>query len=386
MDERIKRLAPSITISECPSEVFCTRFSPDGSLLAAGCGDGAIRIFNVANGALAYTLMQPHHNYGFGMPCTALRFRPLTSSSKTKNVLLAVNSNGSVEHWHITSGKCLHAITDEQNQLYALDYRPDGAMFATSGKDHTIRVYDEATKTEVLSMKGGHGTLTAGHSNRVFSVKFHPVDENTIVSGGWDNTVQIWDTRAGHSVRGIYGPHIAGDAIDINAKNEILTGSWRPENPLELWDYGSGKRFAAIPWNQSALKGEPCFLYAAQFSKDPRSRLIAAGGSGSNEGKVFDHDVNNKLVGTVAGLSRGVFTLDFGPSGDKLALAGADAAIRIIDIYDFVPGEKGRERPVTPSIKNAPLTPSLDAAPTGLRSPKATRGPPPAANVLGVHK
>ncbi|RHY34961.1 hypothetical protein DYB32_000530 [Aphanomyces invadans] len=96
-----------------------------------------------------------------------------------------------------------------------------------------------------------HGTLTAGHSNRVFSVKFHPLDENTIISGGWDNTIQIWDTRVGHSVRGIYGPHIAGaahvqitnlpdgldltgDAIDINAKNEILTGSWRPENPLEV--------------------------------------------------------------------------------------------------------------------------------------------------------
>ncbi|OQR96839.1 hypothetical protein ACHHYP_13205 [Achlya hypogyna] len=388
MDERIKRLAPSVTISECPSEVFCTRFSPDGTLLAAGCGDGAIRIFNVANGALAYTLMQPHHNYGFGMPCTALRFRPLASSSKTKNVLLAVNSNGSVEHWHITSGKCLHAITDEQNQLYALDYRPDGAMFATSGKDHTIRVYDEATKTEVLAMKGGHGTLTAGHSNRVFSVKFHPLDEHTIVSGGWDNTVQIWDTRAGHSVRGIYGPHIAGDAIDVNGRNEILTGSWRPESPLELWDYGSGKRLAAIPWNQSALKGEPCFLYAAQFSKDPRSRLIAAGGSGSNEGKVFDHDAGNKLVGTVAGLSRGVFTLDFGPQGDKLALAGADAAIRIIDIYDYVPGEKGRERPVTPSIKNAPLAQALDTSAAGLRagSPTAARAPPPAANVFAVHK
>ncbi|RHY69933.1 hypothetical protein DYB30_006825 [Aphanomyces astaci] len=225
--DRIKRLAPSITISECPSEVFCTRFSPDGALLAAGCGDGAIRIFNVQNGTLAYTLMQPHHNFGFGMPCTAIRFRPLTSASKTKNVLLAVST---------------------------------------------------------------HGTLTAGHSNRVFSVKYHPLDENTIVSGGWDNTIQIWDTRVGHSVRGIYGPHIAGDAIDINAKNEILTGSWRPENPLEL-------------------------------------------------------------IGTVAGLSRGVFTLDFSPAGDKLALAGADAAIRIIDIYDYVPGDKARERPVTPSIK-----------------------------------
>ncbi|KAJ0405858.1 hypothetical protein P43SY_001590 [Pythium insidiosum] len=372
--ERIKRLAPSVTISDCPSEVFCTRFSPDGKLLAAGCGDGAIRVFNVHDGKLSYTLMQPQHSYGFGMPCTAIRFRPITSSAKTKNVLLAVNSNGSVEHWHITSGKCLHAITNDQNQLYALDYRADGAMFATAGKDHAVRVYDEATKTEVACMRGGHGTLTAGHSNRVFSLKFVPGDDNMVISGGWDNTLQIWDLRAGHSVRGIYGPHIAGDAIDINGKHEILTGSWRPENPLELWDFGSGKRLSVVPWNQSSIRAEPCFLYAAQFSKAEGPQLIAAGGSGTNEAKVFNHaDPQNRLVGTIAGLSRGVFTLDFAPLGDKMVVAGADSAIRIIDVYDFVPGDKARERPVTPSIRNAPMPGETPAAAKAVQSPTGRR-------------
>ena len=33
--------------------------------------------------------------------------------------------------------------------------------------------------------------VTPGHSNRVFSLKFDPSDDNTIVSGGWDNTVQV---------------------------------------------------------------------------------------------------------------------------------------------------------------------------------------------------
>ncbi|KAG1707062.1 hypothetical protein DVH05_026258 [Phytophthora capsici] len=369
MEEPIKRLAPSVTISDCASEVFCTRFSPDGRLLATGCGDGAIRVFNVHDGKLSYTLMQPQSTYGFGLPCTAIRFRPLTSANKTKNVLLAANSNGSVEHWHITSGKCLNAISDSNNQLYALDYRADGAMFATGGKDHAIRVYDEATKALVACMDSGLGTLTAGHSNRVFSIKFVPEDENVIVSGGWDNTIQIWDLRVGHSVRGIYGPHVAGDAVDMNLRGEILTGSWRPENPLEIWDFGSGKRLEVVPWNQSVLRSEACFLYAAQFSKSKTGQqLIAAGGSGSNEAKVFNHDAHNKLVGTIAGLSRGVFSLDFASVSDKMVVAGADAAIRIIDIYDHVPGEKGRERPTTPSIRNA-LIPNESL--TRLASPTA---------------
>eukprot|EP00439_Symbiodinium_sp_Y106_P039852 s1928_g4.t2 len=51
-----------------------------------------------------------------------------------------------------------------------------------------------------------------------------------LVSGGWDNTVQYWDLRAGHAVRAIFGPHICGDALDVSADGtQLLTGSCRDE-------------------------------------------------------------------------------------------------------------------------------------------------------------
>ena len=81
-----------------------------------------------------------------------------------------------------------------------------------------------------------YGKISPGHSNRVFSVKFKPDNPNIVVSGGWDNTVQIWDVREEKSVQNFYGPHICGDAIDVYG-NTILTGSWRPENQLEVMDY-----------------------------------------------------------------------------------------------------------------------------------------------------
>ncbi|OLP92446.1 hypothetical protein AK812_SmicGene25748 [Symbiodinium microadriaticum] len=53
-----------------------------------------------------------------------------------------------------------------------------------------------------------------------------------LVSGGWDNTVQYWDLRAGHAVRAIFGPHICGDALDVSADGtQLLTGSCRDEVP-----------------------------------------------------------------------------------------------------------------------------------------------------------
>lgn len=155
--------------------------------------------------------------------------------------------------------------------------------------ERRVRGGDSSGHVSLWELNGtpcSQGSTTAGHSNRIFSMKFHPTDENVIISGGWDNTIQIWDLRVKHSVRGIYGPHIAGDALDIQG-DEILTGSWRPDSPLELWDYASGKRKCVVPWNQSAIRTEPCFLYAAQFSKVGYYFLSTASSSSSSSSIVF---------------------------------------------------------------------------------------------------
>ena len=53
-----------------------------------------------------------------------------------------------------------------------------------------------------------------GHSNRIFSIKF--IDDNTIVSGGWDSVLHLWDIRQGKSVKAVFGLHVAGDSIDYH--------------------------------------------------------------------------------------------------------------------------------------------------------------------------
>jgi WD40 repeat protein len=68
-------------------------------------------------------------------------------------VLVSTNAVGVIQHWHVTSGKCLHTIEEVDNQIFALDYRPDGLEFATGGKDTAVRIYDEATKTLTATMR-----------------------------------------------------------------------------------------------------------------------------------------------------------------------------------------------------------------------------------------
>jgi COMPASS component SWD3 len=186
---------PRVLHSDIGSEVFVVRFSQDGLLLAAGCNDGSVRVYNAKSGGHLYTLPAEVSASGEPMPITCLRFRPNTASSKTRNVLLSGGADGVVKHWHVTSGKVLSRVAEAGNQVFAMDMRADGAFYATAGKDKGVRVYDETTASLAATLRGGMFTDAPGHSNRVFAVKFMPGDEHTLLSGGWDNTVQLYDIR-----------------------------------------------------------------------------------------------------------------------------------------------------------------------------------------------
>ena len=51
-------------------------------------------------------------------------------------------------------------------------------------------------------------------------------------------------------MRSIFGPHVCGDAMDV-LDGTLLTGSWRPDDQLQLWDLGSCKLISTIPWERS---------------------------------------------------------------------------------------------------------------------------------------
>jgi len=88
-----------------------------------------------------------------------------------------------------------------------MDFSFTARHFATGGNDCHVRVYDEETKTVSVDFKPASWN-NVGHDNRIFAVKF--IDENIIMSGGWDSAVHIWDIRQGKSTRHFYGPNISG--------------------------------------------------------------------------------------------------------------------------------------------------------------------------------
>ena len=322
------------------SAVQSVRFDPQDKYLAVGCEDGSIKIFNAINNKLVYTLNQRRSESSEEeqkRPSTCIRWRPTGSSARTKNVLISVHADGSIQHWHTTSGKSLHKLYSAQNQLYCADFAPDGLSFATAGRDLIVRMYDETTKQVIVEFQPG-GAGSQGHSNRIFSVKYNPQDPNILISGGWDNTIQIWDRREGSSVAAIFGPHVCGDSLDIK-NNNILAGSWREKDQIQIFDLRNAEPLVTIEWDGGVgikRSAEPCHVYAAQFSKHDDGEMIMAGGNKSNEARWFDTMNYNKPFGALMDLPGPVFSVDFSHQGGLAALGCADGLIRLIAISKTV--------------------------------------------------
>ena len=162
--------------------------------------------------------------------------------------MVTAQADGTLKHWHATSGRFLHQVPPEnENSLCTLDFNTSGTLLATAGKDRFVRIYDETTKTVAFKMKES-GSLM-GHSNRVFCVKFNPQEPNMIVSGGWDRTIQIYDLRTRGPVNFLFGPHICGETIDFrNDGYTMVSGSYRMNDVLEVWDLRKLQRTKVIDW------------------------------------------------------------------------------------------------------------------------------------------
>ncbi|XP_031369329.1 uncharacterized protein LOC116186385 [Apis dorsata] len=164
-----------------------------------------------------------------------------------------------------------------------------------------------------------------GHKSRVFSACFRPKSAHELISGGWDNTIQFWDSRQPYALRRISGVHMCGDGLDISKNGkEILSCSWQRENSIQLWDYGSGKLLVSLmPDSYSSL------LYCGKYVS---SMFIACGGTDINLFRVVDlrshavsiHIYTHKFLvcstlAMVRNLRGGTYSLDIGPVNPKHA-------------------------------------------------------------------
>src|SRR5262245_38694495 len=169
--------------------IGCVSFSPDGKRVAT-CSFNDVIIRDAATGGIIRTLSQ--HN---GIA------RSVIFSADSKLIFSASHfpptDSGGIVVNEVETGREIGIWRGHQGPITALALDPEGFYLASGGEDRTICIWEVPSKDELSRQvfpTGGHQLYRwEAHKTTVTAMTFAPVWGSTLVTGGADGTLKLWD-------------------------------------------------------------------------------------------------------------------------------------------------------------------------------------------------
>ena len=192
-------------------------------------------------------------------------------------------------------------------------FRPHSTQVALASADGTVKIRDS---------QGNELFTCRGHGRSVAHVVYG-ADGQWIVSGGYDNTLRVWDADSGKPVRVFQGHPGAVTSVAVSTDKRLVAaagGTFNQPGQATVWDAASGK----VLWD---LKGHSNEVSCVLFSLNGK-RIFT--GSYDKSVKIWDAETGQEAL-TLHGHAREVTALALNADGNLLASAGRDGTVRIWD-------------------------------------------------------
>jgi WD40 repeat protein/tRNA A-37 threonylcarbamoyl transferase component Bud32 len=197
-----------------------------------------------------------------------------------------------------------------------------------------------------------HGELVTlkGHNRPVLALAFSP-DGRHLVSGGWDQTINVWGGLTGEKIRVQTGHTAQVTSLTYSRDGRWLASAGGDQNII-LWDAENGQQLLTLQGHQWSVLG-------LDFSPNGR-RLASAGGD--QVVRIWDC-VTGKALQVLRGHTREVTSVAYSHDGRFIAAAGGDQIVRV---WDAVNGQevhclRGHTGPVL-GVAFSPVQPVLASA------------------------
>jgi WD40 repeat protein len=275
-----------VTLAGHADGVAGVAFSPDGGRLVSASYDHTVRGWDSARRLLCFTLV------GHAAPVLDVAYSPDGQRLATASL------DGTVKFWSARRGHAVEAFRPAGHRgLSRLAFSPDGRQLAGGGgrRPGDVLVLDATTGKAVRTLQG--------HAMQIAALAYAP-DGKRLASLSLDNTVRVWDARAGKAIRTLrLGGKATGwvDArgLAFSPDGKRLAAAANRET-VKVWEAATGRELH--DFHQPAA--------SVAFSPDAR-RLAWAGGHGI---MVRDADTGKEVYAVKGTFDVVLFT----PKGSRL--------------------------------------------------------------------
>lgn len=377
---------PRLRLSAGDGPIIAAQFSPDGRWIATAGADGAVRLWDGADGALAIELR------GHTSLVSSLQFSP------DGDFLLTASDDGTARIWNaspspeLQTGQAITIFSVPGGAINGATFSPDARWVVTAGSDQIARVWDVATGEITVLFEGRHTAAinTAGFSSdgsrivtasddgtarvwdattglevgpllgqeggvRLKVARFSP-DGSQIATGSEDGIVRLWDAATGRLIDELRGHELAIRDIEFAVDGSLITAG--DDTTARIWD-AQTRKVARV------LREHRDTVFAARFSPDGQSALTA----GADGAALVWHLQPSVIIADFVGHAAGVNSAYFSADGRRVVTASDDRTARVWAL-DGAPAL---------SILNPQAPPSADASPTQ-PDEVAVEGPPVVVN------
>ncbi len=284
-------------------QVYACAWSPDGSRIVSASYDNALRIWEVATGAVLATLTG---HEGWVRDC---------AWSPDGSRIVSASVDRTLRIWEVSTGAVLVILVGHEHRVNGCAWSPDGSRIVSASGDRTLRIWEASTGAVLVTL--------AGHGDWVNGCAWSP-DGSRIVSASEDQTLRIWEVSTGAVLATLPGhkSYLNGCAWSPDG-SRIVSASY--DHTLRIWEVSTGSALATLAGHDSYVNG-------CAWSWDG-SRIVSA--SQDKTLRVWEASTGAVLA-TLAGHESYVSGCAWSPDGSRIVSASFDCTLRMWDAVNYV--------------------------------------------------
>ncbi|XP_013413134.2 U5 small nuclear ribonucleoprotein 40 kDa protein [Lingula anatina] len=208
-------LAPIMLLSGHEGEIFTSKFSPDGTMLASAGFDRLIYFWNVYGECENFAVLKGHSG-------AVMELNFSTDGSQ----LVTCATDKTIALWDIEVGGRIKRLKGHTSFVNSCNLARRGPQLICSGSDDgSIKLWDSRKK---------HAIQTFQNTYQVTSLTFNDTAEQ-VISGGIDNELKVWDLRKNDILYKMRGHTDTVTGMELSPEGSYLLTT-AMDNTVRVWD------------------------------------------------------------------------------------------------------------------------------------------------------